>query len=115
MAEQDFEDKIRKLQKDFGQSILGGKGLRGLASAGKQVGRKSMPKISITIDEEFRLPDEFGGQRLEDEEDDLFDQLLAPVGRVPMLPGRKDPIGRLTTKNKRARRLDVEKKKKDED
>jgi hypothetical protein len=113
MAEQDFEDKIRKLQKDFGQSFLGGKGLKGLAGAGKAVGRKSMPKISITIDEEFRLPDEFGGQRLEDEEDDF------PLSDSPLWSGAKTAGGkaakRALEKSKRAQRLEDEKKKKEKD
>ena len=88
MAEQDFLAKLGK--------IAG----KGLSTTGKQVGRKSMPKISITIDEEFRLPAEFGGQQLEDEEDDfLFPDMarkkdLAKI-RAQRLAKQKKKMGRI--------------------
>jgi hypothetical protein len=72
----------------------------------KKVQRKSMPKITITIDEEFRLPEE-------DEEDEdwigkAFEAADFPViAPVPRVLGSK--------KSKRAQRLEDEKNKKDED
>jgi hypothetical protein len=109
MAEQDFLnlDFLKHLSK-LGQ--LGGK------VPGKAVGRKAMPKISITIDEEFRLPDEFGGQQLEDEEDFDFQQFSGRL--LPLDPGEslKDMLRKGSpAKSKRKKRLEDEKNKKDED
>ena len=137
MAEQDFKkfpgagSALAKLGKIAG---------KGLAGAGKHVGRKSMPRISITIDEEFRLPDDLGGQQLEDEDDisDAFPEFMSPGmeedkfdfqkfrGKLSPDPGataadmlrRGSPrkyIPPATKKSKRAQRLDEQKKKKEKD
>jgi len=114
MAEQDFKkfsgagSALAKLGKIAG---------KGLAGAGKAVGRKSMPKISITIDEEFRLPEE--GELhprfpMEDEEDDFpFPDMAqrSPFGKWPRsLQKTKKDLAKI-----RAQRLEDEKQKKEKD
>ena len=107
MAEQDFLKHLAKLGQHSG--------------SGKAVGRKSMPKISITIDEEFRLPDEFGGQQLEDEDwiGKAFEEDDFPLSGSPLWSGAKTAGGkaakRALEKSKRAQRLKDEKKKKEKD
>jgi hypothetical protein len=112
MAEQDFLKHLAKLGQHSG--------------SGKAVGRKSMPRISITIDEEFRLPDELGGQQLEDGEDGEDDfpfpdmEQQSPFGqqKSPMWSGAKGAgtaAKRALGKSKRAQRLKDEKKKKEKD
>jgi hypothetical protein len=89
----------------------------------KKVQRKSMPKITITIDEEFRLPEEDElHPRFPMEDEDwigkAFEAADFPFPDSPLRSGAKaagKAAKRALGKSKRAQRLEDEKNKKDED